>query len=321
MVTIGYHASHEQFAPSALLRYAKLAEDAGFVGGMCSDHLHPWSEDQGESGHAWTWLGAALQATTQGTYGVVTAPVQRYHPAVIAQACATLAEMFPGRFWVAVGSGEALNEHVTGEPWPREEVRDLRLKEAVDVIRALWAGELVNHRGLIRVEEAQLYTLPETLPLLIGAAVTKETAEWVAGWADGFVTVNRDPDVLGEVVERFRAGGGEGKPMYLQVHVSYAESEEEAYAGAYDQWRTVIFPSDVLASLDMPSQFDAAATFVRPEDLDRNIWISNDLDRHIEWLQKCIDLGFDVINVHNVNRDQERFIEAYGKHVLPALQE
>ena len=157
---------------------------------MCSDHFAPWSTRQGESGFAWSWLGAALQATSL-SFGVVSAPGQRYHPAIIAQAAATLAQMYPGRFWMALGSGEALNEHITGERWPEKPVRNARLRECVDVMRALFAGETVTHRGLVRVDRARLWTLPETPPPLIGAAVSAATAAWVGGWADGLVTINQ----------------------------------------------------------------------------------------------------------------------------------
>lgn len=134
MATIGYHASHEQFSPSELINYVQEAEEAGFVAGMCSDHFHPWTEQQGESGYAWSWLGAALQATSI-PFGVVCAPGQRYHPAIIAQAAATLAELFPDRFWIAVGSCQALNEHITCDPWPLKPDRNARLKESVEVMR------------------------------------------------------------------------------------------------------------------------------------------------------------------------------------------
>lgn len=186
---VGYHCSHEQYAPGRLLDLARRADEAGFVSAMCSDHFHPWSEREGESGFAWSWLGAALQATSL-PFGVVTVPGGwRYHPAIIAQASATLAEMFPGRFWIAPGSGEALNEHIVGEHWPHKGERNARLKEACEIIRALWAGETVTHDGLIRVEEARLYSRPRTPPMIVGAALSPETAEWMGGWADGLITV------------------------------------------------------------------------------------------------------------------------------------
>ena len=177
---IGYHASHEQIPPSKLLRAIRRAEDAGFTAGMSSDHFAPWSERQGESGFAWSFLGAAL-AQTSLPFGVVNAPGQRYHPAIIAQAAATLSELFPGRFWLALGSGEASNEHITGDRWPAKEERRARLGEAVAVIRALLAGETVSRDGLVKVDRARLWTLPEEPPKLIGAAISPETAAWVGG--------------------------------------------------------------------------------------------------------------------------------------------
>jgi coenzyme F420-dependent glucose-6-phosphate dehydrogenase len=317
---IGFHASHEQFPPSELLACAQAAERAGFSFGMCSDHFYPWSDTQGHSGFALSWLGAALQATSM-PFGVVTTPGYRYHPAILAQACASLAEMFPERFWVALGSGEALNEHVTGECWPTKAERNARLRECADIMRALWAGETVSHTGQVRIEEARLYTRPKTPPLIIGAAITPQTAEWLGGWADGLITINQHTDRLQQVVEAFRAGGGAGKPMYLQVHLSYAEHEEEARQSAFDQWRVTVLPSPVLAELRMPAQFDAAASFVRRDDLDDHVRISADLDQHIAWLNGDIELGFSAIALHNVGRNQRQFIDAFGERVLPTAIE
>ena len=159
MLKIGYHASHEQFKPSTLLTYVQRAQQAGFTAASSSDHFHPWSNRQGESGFAWSWLGAALQATSL-SFGVVNAPGQRYHPAIIALAAATLAEMFPQRFWIAVGTGQFLNEHITGEKWPAKAARNARLNECVESMRALWKSETVTHKGLVTVEEATLYSRP-----------------------------------------------------------------------------------------------------------------------------------------------------------------
>lgn len=318
MAKFGYHASHEQFQPSALLQYAQAAYQAGFERISCSDHFHPWSDRQGESGFAWSWLGAAMQATSL-PFGVVCAPGQRYHPAIIAQAAATLAEMFPNRFWVALGSGQALNEKITGDRWPAKAERNARLKECVDVIRALWAGETVTHYGLVCVEEAKLYTRPQISPQIIGAAITPPTAEWLGGWADGLITVSHPYEKLKQVVEAFRRGGGEGKPMYLKVQISYAGDEATARQGAYEQWRTNIFQSPVLAELRSPQQFEAIAEFVKSEDMDEYVRISADPQQHIEWLQKYVELGFSELYLHNVNREQQRFIEVFGEKVLPAF--
>ena len=215
---IGFHASHEQFKPSELLKLVQLAEKAGFKEAMCSDHFHPWGENQGESGFAWSWLGAALNATSL-PFGVVNSPGQRYHPAIIAQAAATIAEMYPDRFWLAIGSGQLLNEGITADRWPVKFERNERLKESASIIRALWKGEIVTYHGHINIEEAKLYTRPLNHPLLIGAAISAETAEWVGGWADGLITTSKPKKELKKVVNAFHRRGGKGKPMYLKVQV------------------------------------------------------------------------------------------------------
>jgi probable non-F420 flavinoid oxidoreductase len=319
MATIGYHASHEQFSPGALLGWVRAAEQAGFAAAMCSDHLAPWSHQQGHSGFAWSWLGAALQATYL-SFGTVNAPGTRYHPAIVAQAAATLAEMFPGRFWVALGTGQALNEHVTGEHWPNKVERNARLKECVDVIRALWAGETVTHHGRIHVDEATVWSLPEQPPLIVGPALSEATAEFVGSWADAFITVAAPRPQLQRMVEAFRRGGGEGKPIFLQSHVSYAPTDDEARTNAWDQWRTPIFPGEVNEQLRLPGEFDAAAQFIEPKHLDDFVRISSDPGRHLEWIHNDLDLGFERIYIHNVGRNQQQFIETYGERVLPSLR-
>jgi coenzyme F420-dependent glucose-6-phosphate dehydrogenase len=317
---VGYHASHEQLAPSALLRHVRRAEEAGFASAMCSDHFHPWSERQGESGFAWSWLGAALAATSL-PFGVVTVPGGwRYNPALIAQAAATLAEMFPGRFWIAPGSGEWMNEHVTGGKWPPKAERNARLREAVDVIRALWAGETVTHDGLVKVEEAKLYTLPKEPPLIVGAALSPETAEWMGGWADGLITVAGEKEGMRKIIDAFRRGGGEGKPLYLQAQLSFGKTDGDALQAAWEQWRSVMFPSPFLADQKMPAHFDAAGEYVRPEDVREKMRISADPERHLEWLMGDAEMGCAEINLHCVHRDeQERFIDVFGERVLPEL--
>jgi probable non-F420 flavinoid oxidoreductase len=318
MPRIGWHASHEQIPPSRLLRDARHADEAGFEVGMSSDHFSPWSVRQGESGFAWSWLGAAL-ATTGLPFRVVNAPGQRYHPAIVAQAIATLAEMFPERLWVCLGTGEASNEHVTGDRWPPKPLRNARLAECVAVIRALLAGEEVTHDGLVRVDRARLWTRPAVPPPLLGAAVTEETARWVGGWADGLATIHRPPDRLRRVTEAFREGGGEGKPMVLQAHVSWAPTEEEALLIAHDQWRTNLFGPPVCWDLEMVEHFDEAARHVRPEDVRAGVLVSSDPARHVAWIEEAAALGFDEVNLHHVGQEQGPFIEAFGRHVLPAL--
>src|ERR687893_766893 len=296
MPIVGLHHSHEQIAPSVLLEVARAAEAAGFQGGMSSDHFSPWSARQGESGFAWSWLGAAMQSTSI-PYGVVNAPGQRYHPAIVAQAAATLAEMFPGRLQVALGTGEYSNEHITGEPWPNKDERNARLRECVDVMRALFAGEVVDHDGLVTVDRARLWTLPAEPPPLVGAAVTPETARWCGEWADGLVTINQPRETLERLIAAFREGGGEGKPIRLQVHLSWAPTDDEALAIAHDQWRTNVFAPPLCWDLHTVEQFDEAAKHVRPEDLRASVLVSSDLARHDAWLQELAALGFASVQL------------------------
>jgi coenzyme F420-dependent glucose-6-phosphate dehydrogenase len=316
---VGYHVSHEQFSPGTLLKLVQAAEAVGFDAALSSDHFHPWSLFQGQSGFAWSWLGAALQATTL-SMGVVCAPGQRYHPAVIAQAAATLAEMFPGRFWLALGSGQRLNEGIVGSDWPTKEDRNERLYECAQIMRALWRGETVTHHGQVVIEEATLHTRPASPPLLIGAALTPQTAEWLGGWADGLITISKPRQELQEIVAAFRRGGGEGKPMLLKVQIAYAEDDEAARHGAWEEWRTTIFKSALLSELRTPEQFEAAAQFVTEDDLLQPVRISADPSRHLQWLREDLEMGFEQLILHNVHRDQQRFIADFGEKVLPALR-
>jgi coenzyme F420-dependent glucose-6-phosphate dehydrogenase len=316
---IAYHASHEQFPPSRLLQLVQRAEAAGFDAATCSDHFHPWNERQGQSGHAWTWLGAALQATSLG-FGVVTAPGQRYHPAIVAQATATLLELFPDRFWLAIGSGERLNEAITGTVWPTKDVRNERLRACADVMRALWAGETVTCRGLVCVEEAKLYTRPATPPQLFAAALSAATARWLGGWADGLITVARPDHEHRAVIEAFREGGGEGKPVHLKVEIAHGRSMAAAMKSAWEQWRTNVLDSDVLAELRSPAQFDAAALLVTQERVASRVRLADDAAQHVEWLERDAELGVDLVTLHAVGGDQEYFIDTFGTDVLPALR-
>ncbi len=319
MTVIGYHGAHERFKPSELLRYMQLAQDAGFGAGMRSDHFHPWNTQQGESGYTWSWLGAALQATTF-SYGMVCAPGQRYHPAIIAQAAATLSEMYPGRLWCSFGTGQYLNEHITGDVWPSKDDRKARLKECIDIIRALWAGETVTHKGAVTVNEAKLFTRPAEPPAIYGAALSDETAEWVAGWADGVITAAKPPDDMKRFIEAFRRGGGDGKLVIVQALHGYGADHAQIEREAWQQWRTNLFGSEIQADLKTHSHFEAVASLVRPEDMARGVRISTRLDDHIGWLRADLELGVDRIYVHNAADDQPGFIEAFGRHVLPALQ-
>lgn len=312
---LGFHCSHEQHPPEALLKHAQRAAEAGFAHAMCSDHFYPWSDRQGHSGYTWSWLGAAL-ATTPLSFGTVCAPGQRYHPAIIAQAVATLARMNPGRVWLSVGSGEALNEAITGEPWPAKPDRDARLETCVEIMRALWAGETVTADGLVTVEHARLYDLPPAMPLVVGAALSAGTARWMGGWADALITIATDRDTMRGIVDAFRQGGGEHKPMFLQVALAFAPSDDEAADAAYDQWRQCALSSDQLADLASPEAFDEAARGVTRDEVVSRIRISSSIERHLDLVREDAAMGFERIYLHNVARDhQERFIDA----LAPAL--
>ena len=317
MTVLGFHSSHEQIHPAELLTAVQHAEEVGFTAAMCSDHLTPWNPRQGESGFAWSWLGAAM-ATTSLPFGAVNAPGQRYHPVIIAQAIATLGAMFPGRFWVALGSGEAMNEHVTGDKWPRKELRDARLRECVAVIRALLDGEEVSHDGLVTVDRAKIYTLPEQQPALIAPAVSVATARNGAEWADGLVTINQPHDKLREMVAAYRDAGGRGK-LALQVHVSYDPDYDRALGMAHDQWRSNVFPPPLCWDLDSPEAFEQASAHVTPEGVTDAVRVSADLGQHTAWLQEYLDLGFEEIYLHHVGVEQRAFLDAFGEHVLPQL--
>ena len=317
MVFIGYHASHEQVPPSRLLAAVIRAESAGFDGAMCSDHLAPWGVDQGESGYAWSWLGAAL-ASTSFSLGVVTAPGQRYHPVITAQAIGTLEEMFPGRFWAALGSGEAVNEHVTGDPWPAKDVRNARLEASVDVIRELLAGGEVTRTGLIDVHRARVWSLPAAPPPLLGAAVTAETAAWVAGWADGLATVAQPPDLLDRVAAAYTEAGGAG-PKVLQVHVAWEETQDAALHVLREQWRHTVIPGS-LWDIEQPEDFDALAGDPTDEQLRKGALVADDASALADQIATLVALGFDRVYIHGIGTDQSAFLARAETELLPALR-
>src|ERR671916_396459 len=323
MGTVGYAASMEQFAPSALLRYCQQAEDQGFTAVMASDHFNPWVPSQGESGFVWSFM-AALGANTTVRFGPgVTPPGYRYHPAIIAQAAATLEEMFPGRFYLGLGAGEALNEHIVGEYWPEAPVRLERLMESIEIIKALFGGKVVKHRGKhFNVESAKLYTLPESPPPIYVATSGPIMAARTGRYTDGLITVGAADEKLRMLVDRFEQGAREaGKdpaamPRLLQVKVAYAESVEAATQMAIKEWPNggMAFPK---ADIRDPEDFEAMAKLVRPEHFKNRVLLSPDLAEHTALLQHFVDLGFNEIYVHHVGRNQEEFIRAYGESVIP----
>lgn len=319
MTRIAYHASHEQFSPSELLHLAVAAEQAGFQAIHSSDHIRPWNTHQGHSGFSLAWLGAAMQATSL-PFGLVCAPGYRYHPAVLAQAFATLESLFPKRFWAALGSGEAINESIIGESWPAKAERNQRLLESYESIYKMLRGKTVNIDSFIKLRDAKIYSLPINAPQLIGAAVTKETAKWMGKWADGLITVNKERTELEALVDAFHQGGGRGKPLYIKVQLSYAETEEMALNGAMEQWKTNVLDSKLLANLPTIADLETAARGVGPEEIRAAVRISASLEQHHKWISEYIDLGFHTVILHNVNRWQEQFIHDFGQ-IIPDIND
>lgn len=318
MTTYGFHASHEQLSPESLVDAVRMAEEAGFAEGMCSDHFAPWSPRQGHSAYAWVWLGAVM-AQTSLPMGVVSAPGYRYHPAVLAQAAATLERMFPGRFWMALGSGQALNEHITGVAWPDKPERNRRLAENTTVIRELLSGNTVSRNDPVRVDRARLWTLPQRPPPLLAAAVSPETASEVATWADGLITINQPDEKQRETLAAYRDAGGRG-PAVLQIHIAWAEDRDHAAAIAHDQWREPVLGAGTDWELSLPEHYEQAARFIRPDTVASHVVVSHDPAEYVDRLGRQADHGFDKVMVHHVGREQRSFIESFGEHVLPELR-
>jgi probable non-F420 flavinoid oxidoreductase len=312
MSMLCYHASHEQFAPSHLLKLVVQAEAAGFEGIHSSDHIAPWSVRQGHAGFTFSWIAAALQATSL-PFSMICTPGQRLHPAVAAHAIATLGEMFPGRINFELASGEALNEHVTGEAWPEKPIRNKRLKECYDVIAKLLRGDEVSNDGLVKVKEAKIYSLPTETPLLFCAALSEETAKWAGQWADGLITTADSREETEKKLSAFRSNGGEGKPCYVQYSFSYAKTEQEAIDGAYHQWRSNLAENDALSDFTKPEQYDEAAKDITKKDVAEKIPMITKAEQLWENISEFEGLGIDRISLHNVNTAHEYFIEDFGK--------
>ncbi|HTF80655.1 MAG TPA: LLM class flavin-dependent oxidoreductase, partial [Cytophagales bacterium] len=239
---------------------------------------------------------------------------------IAAQAIATLLEMFPDRLEIALGSGEALNESITGTPWPEKSKRNERLVECYHIMTRLLRGEKVSHEGLVKVKDAQLYTRPTVAPKLMCAAITEETARWAGKWADGLLTIHYEESQAKKIIKAFRENGGEGKPMHVQMAISYARDEETAIEGGYDQWRSNILDPKDLGDLPTVEQFDAKSEKMTREDVKSKITISSDVNKFIDMIQMNQELGYSNIIIHNVNKDQTTFIDDFGAQVLPVFK-
>jgi coenzyme F420-dependent glucose-6-phosphate dehydrogenase len=318
VVELGYSFSSEELGPLELVENARRAEEAGFRFALISDHFHPWLDVQGESPFVWSTIGAISQATESLTLGTgVTCPMIRTHPAIIAQAAATSAALMPGRFFLGLGTGENLNEHVLGDRWPGHEERLEMLAEAIDVIRELWHGDLVNHRGRhYTVDRARLYTLPDEPPPIAIAAGGSDAAELAGRVGDALISTAPDE----EIVQAFEEAGGDGKPRYGQLTVCYAEDRDEAVRIAFEQWPNAALGGELGQELPLPRNYRDAAESLSPEQVAEKVVCGPDPDEHRNAIDEFEQAGFDHVYVHQVGRDQEAFFGFYEREILPALE-
>ena len=315
MPSIGFALSSEEHVPLDLVRYATQAEEAGFEYALVSDHFHPWVDKQGQSPFVWSVIGGIAQATENLRLGTgVTCPMIRIHPAIIAQAAATSAAMLPGRFFLGVGTGENLNEHILGDRWPEAAVRLGMLEEAIEVIRLLWQGGYQSHHGrYYTVEEARIYTLPDELPPIYVAASKPNAAEMAGRMGDGLISTSPDA----ELVETFESAGGEGKPKLGQVTVCFAESEEAARKTAYEWWPNAALTGDLSQELALPRHFEGAAEMVSEDDVAEKIVCGANAEKYFEQIDAYADAGFNHVYLHQVGPDQERFFRFAQAELLP----
>jgi len=316
-IQLGYSLSTEEHRPEDLVGFARRAEEVGFAYASISDHFHPWIDAQGNSPFAWAVIGAIANATSTLRIGTgVTCPTFRYHPAVVAQAAATAACLMPGRFFLGVGTGENLNEHIVGRGWPPYEIRAAMLEEAVSVIRELWTGANVDHRGEhFTIENARLYTLPDEPPPIVVAAGGPNAAELAGRVGDGLINFAADP----KIVETFDAAGRPGRPHYLQVNVCWNEDEAEARRLAFKLCPTVALQGELGNLLPTPTHFEQTVQMLTEDAIAKVIVCGPDPERHREAIQKGIDAGFDNIHVYQVGPDQEGFFRFYEREILPAF--
>jgi coenzyme F420-dependent glucose-6-phosphate dehydrogenase len=326
---VGYAAMLEQFHPAEAVALSEYAEQHGFSGVMAADHFQPWVPQQGQSSFVWNVL-AALGERTRGDIGPgVTAPIFRWHPAMTAQASATLAAMYPGRHWLGIGSGEALNEHVVAGYWPEAPERINMMFEAIEVIKKLFtaslAGKDVKHSGTyFKLESTRLWTMPEVPPEILVATAGPVTAKRAGKAVDGLITVGAPLEKIGMLFGKFAEGAREaGKdpdtmPKVLQLHLSWAGTDEDALSNAMVEWPNggMKYPKGDIRS---PFEFEQMAKLVRAEDFEGRMVISSDPDVHRAYIQKFVDLGFDRIYLHNVGRNQREWIDVFGRDVLPKL--
>jgi coenzyme F420-dependent glucose-6-phosphate dehydrogenase len=314
MVEIGYALSSEEHPPRDLVRHAQAAEAAGFTFALISDHFHPWIDRQGQSPFVWSVIGAIAQATSRLRLGTgVTCPMIRYHPAIVAQAAATSAALMPGRFFLGLGSGENLNEHIVGDGWPSAPVRQRMLEEAIQLIRLLWQGGEQSHFGTYyTLDHARLYTLPAVPVPLYVAASGANAAELAGRAGDGLITTSPDEHVL----KAFASTGG-SKPRFGQLTVCWAADEPTARRNAHEWWPNASVEGELSQELPLPRHFEQASKTVREEDIARAMVCGPDPERHRAAIQEFVDAGVDNVYVHQVGQDQAGFVEFYRREILP----
>ncbi len=316
MTEFGYFLSCEEFTPAQLLDQAGRAAEAGFTRLAISDHFHPWNDAQGDSPFVWSMIGALSQRVDLPVTTLVTCPTVRLHPAVTAQAAATSSVLLRGRFTLGVGTGEALNEHVLGDGWPSFDQRAEMLEEAVAVMRALFTGRQVSHRGRhYTVDNARLYTVPADAPPVYVSGFGPGAAALAGGIGDGFVTMTPDRDL----VEEFRSNGGAGKPVIGGVKVCWSDDRDKAVELVRRLWPTELLPGELAQILPTPAHFEQASELVTPEMISDAVTCGNDTDQHIATVRSYVEAGFDEVYVGQIGPDNEAFFDHYRSAVLPAL--
>jgi coenzyme F420-dependent glucose-6-phosphate dehydrogenase len=314
---LGYALSSEEHRPADLVRNARAAEEAGFGFGLISDHIHPWVDSQGHSGFVWSVIGAIGQATERFRIGTgVTCPLIRIHPAIVAHAAATCATLMPGRFFLGVGTGENLNEHVLGDRWPAPDERLEMLEEAVEVMRTLWQGDYQTFRGdHYTVERTRIFDLPEE-PIEVAVAAMQPLAAELAGRiGDAFVNVAPDR----ELVERFERSGGKGKPRYGQVTVCWADSQEAAKRTAWESWPNGAIEGAASQELPYPEHFQQLAEGFDADALEGTFVLGPDPQEYLDEIRAYGDAGFTHVYLHQLGPDQAGFLEFARRQLLPHL--
>ncbi len=317
MTELGFALSSEDHAPNELVRQAVLAERSGFTFALISDHYHPWVDAQGHSPFVWSTLGGIAQATDKIRVGTgVTCPLIRVHPAIVAQAAASVASMFDGRFFLGVGTGENLNEHVLGDRWPPPDERLEMLEEAVDVMRLLWSGGEQTHRGKhYTVNHARLYTLPERQVEVFVAAAQPKAAELAGEIGDGFISTTPDADL----VKAFDAGGGGGKQRLGMMHCAYDSDEKRGLARATKEWPNLALKGPLSQELATPSDFEAAAAMVDESDVAEATPCGPDPGPYLKLIGEYADAGFTHVYMHQIGDNQDAFAEFAAKELIPKL--